>query len=625
MALRRLTSLAVIAILLILASGTANAAVSISDGLDLSGKTIVIDPGHKSDEVSRSMPPNGSGEYYINHEVATILEQLLIKDGANVYLTDRMGDEEEPGIGTRAKSAISQDPDLFISIHTNAAGPTSRGTEVWVWSANDKSGFRERELAELVYNSVIEKTQQKSTRGIREKQSPWDGKTDPWYHLGVPILSDYEYPCPAVLVELDFTTYESSVTFNGKEYKNMRQLMLSPEYQKSAAEALRSAIFDYFYYDDHFKKLDLIFLIDTTGSMWDDIESVKASANKIVEALDSKNCDYRVCVADYRDYPMYPYGQPGLDYVYKLDLAFSSDKDVIIKSINNLDLGNGEDWEESVYSALVKAISDPDKDLSNQDNYGWRKGVTKCIILMGDAPPHIPEEWEGGYSLDDVVYWSEHVDPVAVHSIRIGSDSSTYSEFSEISKRTGGSIYTADSAEDLVDTIVEVIEDIDTMPPESINNLTLEDKTSTWIKWAWTNPSDPDFNHTKIYLNGIFQTDTSAEYFNATGLEPDTSYTISTRTADIYWNVNETWINATVTTEKALMPTFPGCTNPPIDLDQDGLYEDINGNGELDFDDVVVYYDNMDWIEENVSIVFFDYNKNGLIDFDDAVKLYDML
>jgi len=117
--------------------------------------------------------------------------------------------------------------------------------------------------------------------------------------------------------------------------------------------------------------------------------------------------------------------------------------------------------------------------------------------LMGDAPPHIPEEWEGGYSLDDVVYWSEHVDPVAVHSIRIGSDSSTYSEFSEISKRTGGSIYTADSAEDLVDTIVEVIEDIDTMPPESINNLTLEDKTSTWIKWAWTNPSDPDFNHTK--------------------------------------------------------------------------------------------------------------------------------
>ncbi|HII80556.1 MAG TPA: 6-bladed beta-propeller, partial [Methanosarcina sp.] len=50
-----------------------------------------------------------------------------------------------------------------------------------------------------------------------------------------------------------------------------------------------------------------------------------------------------------------------------------------------------------------------------------------------------------------------------------------------------------------------------------------------------------------------------------------------------------------------------------------------NGNGMLDFDDVVAYYDNMEWIEEKVPIESFDYNKNRLIDFDDVVKLYDML
>lgn len=208
------------------------------------------------------------------------------------------------------------------------------------------------------------------------------------------------------------------------------------------------------------KKLDLVFLIDTTGSMGDDINSVKSSATKIVEALDSKDCDYRVSVADYRDYPMYPYGQPGLDYLYKLDLPFSNDKNTIINSINSLSLGYGADWQESVYSALVNAIKDSNKDLSNQDNYGWRKGVTKCIILIGDAPPHIPEPWSGGQSLDDVAYWSEHVDPVAVYSIRVGYDSSTYTEFSEISERTGGKVYTSDNAADLVDTIIEVIGDI---------------------------------------------------------------------------------------------------------------------------------------------------------------------
>mgnify|MGYP000843893930 FL=1 len=77
--------------------------------------------------------------------------------------------------------------------------------------------------------------------------------------------------------------------------------------------------------------------------------------------------------------------------------------------------------------------------------------------------------------------------------------------------------------------------------------------------------------------------------------------------------------------EQTTLPVFPGNSNPPTDLNQDGLYEDVNGNGILDFDDVVAYYDNMDWIEENASAAFFDYNKNGLIDFDDTVKLYDML
>ena len=95
-------------------------------------------------------------------------------------------------------------------------------------------------------------------------------------------------------------------------------------------------------------------------------------------------------------------------------------------------------------------------------------------------------------------------------------------------------------------------------------------------------------------------------------------------------------VNLTVSNEKGTdsklatvtvfeVPIFPGYTNPPTDPNNNGLYENINGNGILDFDDVVAYYDNMDWIEGNASIASFDYNKNGLIDFDDVVKLYGML
>ena len=93
----------------------------------------------------------------------------------------------------------------------------------------------------------------------------------------------------------------------------------------------------------------------------------------------------------------------------------------------------------------------------------------------------------------------------------------------------------------------------DNLPPSSITNLQ-STKSTTWIKWTWQNPKDSDFKHTEVYLNGAYQTATSAEYFNATSLEPETSYTIGTRTVDVNGNVNKAWVNQTVTTEKVIVP-----------------------------------------------------------------------
>lgn len=70
----------------------------------------------------------------------------------------------------------------------------------------------------------------------------------------------------------------------------------------------------------------------------------------------------------------------------------------------------------------------------------------------------------------------------------------------------------------------------------------------TWINWNWNNPKDADFSHVMIYLDGIFQANTSAEYYNATGLTPNTNYTINTRTVDLSGNINTTWINDTART-----------------------------------------------------------------------------
>jgi len=69
---------------------------------------------------------------------------------------------------------------------------------------------------------------------------------------------------------------------------------------------------------------------------------------------------------------------------------------------------------------------------------------------------------------------------------------------------------------------------------------------------------------------------------------------------------------------------FPGYPNLPTDPDGDGLYEDINGNGILDFDDVVAFYQNLAWVAGNTAVGIdpYDFNRNGRIDYDDVVVLY---
>lgn len=75
---------------------------------------------------------------------------------------------------------------------------------------------------------------------------------------------------------------------------------------------------------------------------------------------------------------------------------------------------------------------------------------------------------------------------------------------------------------------------------------------------------------------------------------------------------------------KPSLSIFPGCTKPPLDPNSDGLYEDINGNGKLDFSDVVTYYNDITWITQNGLVTYFDYNKNSRIDFNDVIMLYNM-
>jgi PKD repeat protein len=72
-----------------------------------------------------------------------------------------------------------------------------------------------------------------------------------------------------------------------------------------------------------------------------------------------------------------------------------------------------------------------------------------------------------------------------------------------------------------------------------------------------------------------------------------------------------------------LFSKIPGQANYPTDPDEDKFYEDLNGNGGLDFADVLACYNYYNWIATTEPYVLFDYNEDQQVDYDDVVALFN--
>lgn len=122
---------------------------------------------------------------------------------------------------------------------------------------------------------------------------------------------------------------------------------------------------------------DIAFVIDTTGSMFDDIDAVKSSSSQIINAIfdgEGGFLDSRIAVVGYND--------PGTNtFLNFTDQPKIDDrKTAAINAINSISVGGGGDFPELVNSGLLRALSGGAGE--------WNKeAVSRSIILFGDAPP----------------------------------------------------------------------------------------------------------------------------------------------------------------------------------------------------------------------------------------------
>lgn len=144
------------------------------------------------------------------------------------------------------------------------------------------------------------------------------------------------------------------------------------------------------------RKLDLMLVIDTTGSMGDEIRYLQSELRSIVDALRVRHqqLDIRVGFVFYRDV--------GDEYV-TATVPLSGDIDAAQAQLARRYAGGGGDYPEAMDRAMIRAAGQ-----------SWRPDAVKSLLLVADAPPHdenVSQTWRA----------AEHLRASRVHIVPVAA------------------------------------------------------------------------------------------------------------------------------------------------------------------------------------------------------------
>lgn len=193
----------------------------------LSGRTVLVDPGHGGYDGGARCRDSGTWEKVLNLSVALCVEQELTSRGATVLMTRRtdedLCDETQPIGVTRKRQdmqrrvdmAVTEQADMVLSIHMNEYRVRSESGPQVFYRAGCDSG---RLLAGIMQESLITHLQPRKARSA--------------------MAGDYfilQLDIPSVLVECGFIS-------NSQE----EALLCTADYQSRLAIAIADAVQEYF-------------------------------------------------------------------------------------------------------------------------------------------------------------------------------------------------------------------------------------------------------------------------------------------------------------------------------------------------------------------------------------------
>jgi hypothetical protein len=203
--------------------------------------------------------------------------------------------------------------------------------------------------------------------------------------VSVKVLDNNKNPCFNIPVELTNeqgnTIYKSVTDVNGNAYLlynltnngeqpgkiKVRDLDIEPVLDGVTTIILDAASSP--------TKLDLLFMVDTTGSMGDELRYLQTELRDVIRKVSQSNQELSInlSVNFYRD--------TGDEYIVR-SFEFTNDIEKAIEDLNKQQSDGGGDYPEAVHTALKDIVF----------NHQWRHDSVKLCFMVLDAPPHTEKD-----------------------------------------------------------------------------------------------------------------------------------------------------------------------------------------------------------------------------------------
>ncbi|RKZ30702.1 hypothetical protein DRQ36_04625 [bacterium] len=216
---------------------------------------------------------------------------------------------------------------------------------------------------------------------------------------------------------------------------------------------------------------DIVWCIDTTGSMWGMIDEVSDRCVEFAESLVVSGIDYRLGLVTFSDIVNFPYGY---------DLTGSALE--FQTWVSALGASGGGDGPEVAFDAIYDAL----------EFIHWRPGARKVICLVSDAPYHYLGD---GTGFSDVVYSDVYSAVMSHDAICFVIIDTGYTDPSRpyngvywgpgsITEETGGGFYSYTPSTSFDTILVNIVENI---------------RGGYYVRWSTSHPvASCDFRHVEI-------------------------------------------------------------------------------------------------------------------------------